>query len=354
MHRRHDQRMSRPRIAAARTVRALCTALLAAAFAPSQQPAAAELVPAQQWSFQCDAIRLGLRVTAADRDVRVRTARLDQAPPLHPFEIERRVDGQWRAIADEPRAARNAASTLTAPNGFAIAAHESFAFEVDVHEFAAVREPGQIRMRLLLEVRGTDADEAWRPLRTPWCRQRILPHEANATALLGERHAALRGRLERLCHALDATFRCAQNRGPTNPGPRGPGRIHPSSWAPHAATAEELLEVPELTWRIRARAHLALALHAIARARNGSNVDRDALREAKQHLLADELTAAAGGLARLPSGGLAPLQTALLAFVDHHLDGGEPDSLRALYDSLRERHPFFAWWWSYELGDLLR
>ncbi|MFO1076243.1 MAG: hypothetical protein U1E73_00790 [Planctomycetota bacterium] len=343
---------------------ALAAALFALAALPAQAesaPAApapavaAKLIAAGNWSWQCDPIRFSLRVANAGADAMVRPKYSSAPGALFPFEIEREHVGRWEPVRPQrEKALDDPARFVTSPGGQRIPRGDDFAFEVDLFDLDAVSVPGRVRIRFALEQRDASVKgAAWSDLPTPWLEIAIREHLPNAAALLGDRAADLRARYEALSRRLNWTQRGERNQGPFNPGPGGMahGNIH--GWQRHAETAEQLLAAADLSWRLRARAHLVLAWYECELAgRAGGDAAEAHLRAARAHLEAEELAATppSAGIAALPSGGLVPMRRMLFAHIARRLDG---ESAEAVYRELCAAYPFFTAWWRVELEELL-
>jgi len=324
-----------------------------------QAGARASLVAAQRWSMQAEPLRFTLRLEAGREPARIRVAPSRSRSWLHPFEVEREVDGQWVAVAepdaDGGRRGYNPARMLTGLSGRVVNAGLTVDLEAELWRVAVVATPGKLRVRLPLQTRPATSKQEWQPLPMPWATVSILAHPGNAEVLLTEDAASLARQYELICQTLNSTMRALQNDGPVSFGPAGPAWRSENPWGLYQKTCDELLAQADLSWRVRARARLARAYYGIEEARCGRDVDGKLLRRARADLESQELTAPApgNGLWALPSGGLKPMQLMLTACAESGFGAGGLEDRQRAHAEIFRAYPFFAYWWKAEADRLL-
>ena len=337
------------------------------------QELVAELITTKPWSMQCDPIRFTLRLQATQHDVRVRIAESKAIHWLHPFEVEREVEGQWVAIDDtgeqqkneagkrvspipQRRQLRNPATMLTGLSGKDIKQGATTDLEAGLWQLRALHLPGKIRVRARLQTRTAAPAAGWQDFVMPWTTIDIYSHGGNADGLLGKGPTDLGRRYEMICVALNRTMRQSQNHGPINLGPAGPSKLRPNSWEKHQETCRELLATSGLSNRVRARALLARIYYCLEEVHCERDHNQQLLERARQDLASPELSKAGSGygIAALPSGGLQPLVLMLKACAADGFGQASLASRNQAYATICKANPFFAYWWRHEANDLLR
>lgn len=332
----------------------------------------AELITKEQWSMQCDPIRFTLRMQAKQSDVRVRIADSKAPSWLHPFELEREVEGQWVTVdgADEfpkhdqaqqelPAQQRsrlgNPATMLTGLGGRNIKQNTLMDLEAGLWQLRALHIPGKIRVRLRLQTSATKRNGGWQDFVMPWTQIDIYAHGGNAERLLDKDPTDLGRRYEMICVALNSTMRQLQNKGPINLGPAGPSEARRNSWEKHQQTCEDLLTTSGISNRIRARALLARAYYCIEEAHCNRDPNQQLMKRARQAFASPELSTIGSGhgISELPSGGLQPLLRMLKACADAGFDQASIESRRKSHAQICKDNPFFAYWWRHEANYLL-
>ena len=332
----------------------------------------AELITKQQWSMQCDPIRFTLRMQAKQSDVRVRIADSKEPSSLHPFEVEREIEGQWITVDDEdefpkhdqakrviPAKQRsrlsNPATMLTGLGGRNIKQNTLMDLEAGLWQLRALHIPGKIRVRLRLQTSATKPKEGWRDFVMPWTTINIYAHGGNAERLLDKDPTDLGQRYEMICVALNSTMRQLQNKGPINLGPAGPSEARRNSWEKHQQTCEDLLAESGISNRIRARALLVRAYYFIEEVHCERDHNQQLMRRARQDLASPELSTLGSGhgISALPSGGLQPLLLMLKTCADAGFDQASMESRRKSHAQICKDNPFFAYWWRHEANYLL-
>ena len=350
----------------------LTTAILALFIASGieAQEVTVRLIPAKQWSMQCDPIRFTLRIQATQKDVRVRIPESNTDHSLHPFEVEREVEGQWVAIDDahEPQKndavkqlspaqqrnwLRNPAAMLIGLSGKNIRQGKELILEVGLWQLKALHAPGKIRVRLQLQTSTTTPAIDWQDFVMPWTTIDVYAHGGNADGLLGKDSTDLGRRYEMICVALNKTMRHHQNRGPINPGPAGPSKARYNPWEKHQQTCQDLLDTSGLSIRVRARALLVRAYYSLEEAHCQRDLDQLLIKRAQQDLASPELSTAGHGIAALPSGGLKPLVQMLKVCADAGFDEASKARREQAHAQICKANPFFFYWWRHEASHLL-
>ena len=335
---------------------ATSTTLAAQEITEHKTAVTAELTTSKRWSWQCEPIRCTLNVINRGAEAHIRIQDGNNNQPLYPFVLEREHDGAWQPVQPLKQKRRShPARMLISTGGKTLAPDETLSFEADLWDLDAVSQPGRIRIRFAVDAKAAEPKGApWNPAKTPWLNLEILPHEANATHLLGPDAADLRSQYDKMSEGLNWTIRTSMNFGPFNQGPAGPFGQAPAKFIRHTATARQLLAIEELSPQLRARARLVAAYSQIEEAqRCPPNDVEDLLVAATRELNAPEVTASppSGGLAPLPTGGLQALRSMLAAHIAIRMGDESPQEAR---ERLTKQYPWFTYWWSHEMRELLQ
>ncbi len=322
--------------------------------------------------MQCDPIRFTLRLQAKQNLVRVRIAESKAKHWLHPFEVEREVEGQWVAIDDangphknqaarrlspaqQRRWLRNPATMLTGLSGKNIRPDTTLDLEAGLWQLQALDVPGKIRVRLRLQKSTTTSAVDWQDLVMPWTTIDVYAHGGNADGLLGKDSTDLAMRYEVMSVALNTTMRHHQNRGPINLGPAGPSQARHNPWEKHQQTCQDLLDTSGLSSCVRARALLVRVYYSLEEAHCQRDHDQLLIKRARKDLAAPELSTAGSGhgIAALPSGGLRPLLLMFKVCADVGFDKNSEARREQARTRICKANPFFSYWWRHEANYFL-